>query len=275
MGRPSKFNITQQKEIINLYLEQKLSTNKIGKIFEASSETIRNILIRNNITIREGKETNKLSTKFTFSKMTNEKAFILGLIYGDGSISNRQDYISITSGDLDLLEKTQKTLGNKFKIKKSKIGNYYIGIIYSHKLCEELYELFKVTNNKSDKLIFPKLEENFYPYFISGYLATDGCISVNKKDKLLITSFYSCAKEFIIDLNKLLCAKTDQKLRTIYERKNIKGHFGTKPLYTLTFNGSKAEKICKYIFLNTDEQNISDRKYNIYKNFHALSISVL
>jgi len=275
MGRPSKLNIAQQNRIINLYVKDKLSTNKISKMFGVATATINNILTRHNIQLRSGSETNKLSTKFTFTTMNEEKSFLLGLIYGDGSISKRNDYINITSGDLDLLEKSKLILGDKFKIRKVADQNCHRGIINSHKLCEELFLLFKLTNNKSDKLAFPNLEPQLYPSFISGYLATDGCININKKDNLIVLSFYSCSKQFLEDLNVFLCDKTQQKYRTIYERKTIKGHLGKKPLYTLVFNGAKAEKALEYIFSDKDKSIRCDRKYNIYEKFIQTKINKL
>lgn len=265
MGRPTKLTITQQQQVVSMYIDEKLSTNKISKKFEVNPETIRGVLIKNNVIMRPAGETNKASTHFTFSTLTEEKSFLLGLIYGDGSISNRQDYINITSGDLDLLEKSQKILGNKFKITKVKDSNCWRGVIYSHKLCDELLELFNLANNKSDKLVWPDIE--YTQHFISGYLATDGSIGINKKDNLLTVSFYSCSKLFLDQLNKYLCEMTAQKLRTIYRRDNLKGHLGTKPLYTLVFNGIKAEKICQYIFTPTTPNTRGDRKFHIYQEF--------
>ena len=267
MGRPAKLNISQQQQVVKLYLIEKLSTNKIAKQFDVSAETISATIRRNGLQLRSGPETNRLSTNFSFVKMTEEKSFLLGLIYGDGSISIRQDYINITSGDLDLLEKSKNILGNKFKIEKVKEQNCHRGVIYSHKLCEELYDLFQLTNNKSDKLVWPNLEPKLFPFFISGYAATDGCIRISSQDNLLTLNFYSCSKEYLKRLNIHLCEQVNIPLRTLYERKNIKGHFGKKPLYVLAFNGIKAEKACEYIFHDTTPETRSDRKFAVYHNF--------
>jgi hypothetical protein len=267
MGRPSKLDIPQKQQVVQLYVEEKLSTSKIAKQFNINPETVANILRANGQTLRTGPETNKLSTSFTFRELNEEKAFLLGIIYGDGSISIRQDYVNITSGDLDLLEKSQQILGNKFKITKVIDRNCYRGVIYSHKLCEELLELFQLTNNKSDKLMFPNIKTELMPFFISGYLATDGCIMVNKKSNTLRLIFYSCSKWHLESLNKYLCEKLHKLPLTLYERKNIKGHLGKKPLYILSFDSGSAEKACEYIFRNTTTKTRSDRKFSIYHNF--------
>jgi len=104
MGRPSKINISEHIKIIELYCSEKESLGKIGKLYGVCAESIGNIIKKHNISIRSSSETNKLSTKFSFNNINKEKAFVLGVIYGDGSISIRQDYINITSGDLDILE---------------------------------------------------------------------------------------------------------------------------------------------------------------------------
>jgi hypothetical protein len=266
MARPSKLTITQKQQVVKLYLEEKMSTNKISKLFMVNAETIRNVLIEFNILRRTIAESKIISTKFTFKEMTKEKAFLLGLIYGDGSISKKKDYFNITTGDKDLLIKSSNILGVKFKI-YDKSNKCWSGVFCSHKICNELSELFKLVNNKSDKLVFPRLDNVFLPAFISGYLATDGCISINKADNILTLSFYSCSKDYLSDLNKYLCNAIDIPVRTIYERKKIKGHLGKKTLYTLVFNGKKAEKACKFIFQDNHENLRSDRKYLTYTSF--------
>jgi len=270
IGRPSILNSTQQQKVIDAYLIQKLSTIKIAKQFNVYSETIRQILIRNKISLRKASETIRASTTFSFHEMTEPKAFLLGLIYGDGSISIRRDYISVTNNDNDVLEKTQQILGTKFKI-YPKIGcKCQYGIIYSHKLCDELWDLFKLPNNKSDKLIFPELSQEFIPAFISGYLAADGCISFQKQknkslNPILTLSFYSCSKTFLETLNTLICDKASIPNRKIYQRNPAHNRFGKKPLFILTFNGIKAKAACGYIFESLADKNlVNQRKYKRY-----------
>ena len=265
MVRSLKLTNEQAVEAINLYSIKKISMDKIGKLFGVCSETIRAIILKNGVNIRDGSETLKLSTLFSFKKMSKGKAFLLGIIYGDGSISIRQDYVNITSGDLDILEKAKLVFGDKFKVSKIKNEIYYRGVIYSRKICEELFELFGLKNNKSDKLIFPILDDIFMPAFISGYLATDGCLSINSKDDLFRLSFYSCSEDFLNTLNDYICSKIELPKRKLYVRTNMVNHFGKKPLYTLSFNGSKAKAACKYIFSDNNFNLRSDRKYGIYE----------
>ena len=47
-----KLNLEQEKEIINLYINEKLSLSKIGLVYNVSSETISNVLVRNDIKLR-------------------------------------------------------------------------------------------------------------------------------------------------------------------------------------------------------------------------------
>jgi transposase len=283
-GRPKMLTDAQCQEIVKLYNDKNLSTYKIGQQFNCCAETIANVLRNANqslkiigmwqedtTALRAHGESKKLLVKFTFREMTKEKAFLLGLIYGDGSISIRKDYINITSGDIDLLTKAQEIFYPeppiKFKIKKAKDQNCWRAAIYSHKLCDELLELFQLTNNKSDKLIFPNLDHELMPFFISGYLATDGCIYITKKTNSLNIGFYSCSKQHLNDLGCFLSDKTSVPLHSAYERKNIRGHLGKKPLYILAYSWRQAETVCEYIFRNTSEKTRSDRKFSIYTNF--------
>lgn len=270
-SRKRKLSEEQEEQIVQLYTQNLLSTSEIAKQYNVGDETIRKTLIRQKVKRRAKSEANIIKTKFSFHNMNKYKSFILGLIYGDGSISIRKDYVNITSGDYDVLEKTQNIIGPKFKIKKVKDKNYHFGVIYSKKIANELLELFQLTNNKSDKLIFPKLDNELYPAFISGYLAADGCISINIKEKRFVLSFYSCSKQYLEDLNELICYNINIKKRNLYHKNKKKSYndnrFGKKPIYSLTFNGSFGIKACEYIF--KDKNNLwCDRKYNnfcIYK----------
>lgn len=274
-GRPHILSDNNVNKIIETYSNNIISTTELGKTYEVNAETIRNILLNNKIKLRNRHDAVKFKTPFTFKEMTKEKAFLLGLIYGDGSISNRKCYISITSGDIDLLEKSQKILGEKFKIKK--VYNYHRGQIHSVKIAEELYDLFQLTNNKSDKLIFPELDDEFYPAFISGYLATDGCISIVKKINRIVLSFYSCSKNHLEKLNIYLCSKINIAPKNVlWKNKNGNiNRFGTKPIYSLAFTGSFAEMVCNFIFKDLTSDLWCDRKYAVYKNYIDLKYDLI
>jgi hypothetical protein len=181
------------------------------------------------------------------------------------------DYTNITISDMDILQKVSSLVGEKFKIVKYNSRKAPQGYIYSKKVCNELVELFSLCSNKSDKLVFPKLEDNLMPAFISGYLAADGCISIYQskyKAKYSTLTFYSCSHQYLIDLCNFIEAKT-LVTGNLYERNRskMKGHLGHKPLFTLGYNWTKAEKVCKYIFDNTAQATRSDRKYKKYYDF--------
>ncbi len=113
---------------------------------------------------------------------TEEKAYLIGYLYGDGCIHSRINknkksftYLTtITSIDLDILEKIK----NNFKFfNLSNRGKYYTISSYSRKLYEDLLNngLFerKSIENK-DNLRLPKLDENLIPHFIRGLYDADG-----------------------------------------------------------------------------------------------------
>src|SRR5258706_15879796 len=88
---PIKLEIIQ--EIINFYLKGK-KLEEISEIYGICEESVRNILNKNNILRRTHSESCKrYSMDETFFEKidTEEKAYILGLMYSDGNINRRGD----------------------------------------------------------------------------------------------------------------------------------------------------------------------------------------
>ena len=105
--------------------------------------------------------------------------------FGDGCVHyNEQKYkyaLTITSNDLDILISAQSLFGTSFPLKKRKRSKAYNLVINSKHLCKELIDKFHLQSPKSEKLIWPVLPIDMYPYFISGLLSTDGCVRIDSR----------------------------------------------------------------------------------------------
>lgn len=198
-----KITLEQESEIIKL-IEIK-SQKEISKMFGISQAGISKIMSRNNIKQPKKSRLNmsKLSLDVDyFNKIDDEnKAYWLGYICGDGNINKNNNKVTIVTKDLEILERFKKdiksghTISNNIYLDKrtnKKYDSYYIQI------CNELFTKnlinIGITNNKTDELSFPIIDEKYYSYFIAGLFDSDGYIGVGVKKRVDIISTYEILK---------------------------------------------------------------------------------
>ena len=154
-----KFTIEEEKDIIRLYQEEKLSGNKIAKQYNCDPTTINNILKFYNIPRRTLSEARRNAIGYTinenvFEKIDlPEKAYWLGVMYTDGFISTnlytRYFGISVQATDIKWLEKFKNFLNYNGKVKQYltgetsfKPGTPYVRLqIGNTKMVEDLEKL--------------------------------------------------------------------------------------------------------------------------------------
>lgn len=210
----------------------------------------------------------KISNNFTFLDFTPEKCFVLGLIYGDGHVDKSDIKIYSNTKDIDNLNTINALFGNKLSIVKDKRSENAISIKISKKiLCNELREKFGLVSNKSDKLIFPKIPEKMYTYFISGFLAADGSINVYTNEHSTL-DFYiimqSCSFDFIKSIHDIIHKNLNIKC-TIQERNPV--GISKKAQYIIKYSDTAGLKVCDYILANTTELTRCNRKYLNYMKY--------
>lgn len=191
------FSEDQEKEIIDMYTNQKISTVKIGKYFSVGHKTIAKVLQKYNIPrTNVGRRRYDLDEHYFDSIDTPNKAYILGLFYADGynSLDKRTIRLQLQYTDKDILEDIRKELNSEKPLKfircSDKVASngfiskdMYQLEIYSSHMCQVLEKLGMV-QNKSLVLTFPTfLDESLYVHFIRGYFDGDGsfCPHYTKK----------------------------------------------------------------------------------------------
>lgn len=256
------------KEIIQLYVDQKLSVSKINRILGISKTQLYRILEKEGIKRRLTSET---STKYQcnenyFSLIdTEEKAYFLGLIYADGCISkwkNQTGVLRITSKDKDILEKFLVSINsnsiiytefhNKFKKECFKVR------ITSSQIFNDLNNLGCIPN-KSLIVKFPtNINSLLMNHFIRGYFDGDGSVSSiqvkNTNWKRLVSSFVG-TEDFIQNLNKEV--GSNKKVEVIKGNKNL--------LYRIQFSVNDSLKLYKYMY--KDSTVFLNRKKDIFENY--------
>ena len=171
-----------------------------------------------------------------FKEIDSEyKAYILGFIYADGSITqpkgNRQKKLTLAIQEEDgyILEKlSQDACGGQSYILNppavQKRGWKKRAVVYatSNQMCDDLISKGCYIRKSQEGMKFPKIEEKYLSHFIRGFLDGDGSIilkKVNYKYKRKTTNirkdthiqryklkiaFCSTDKEFLIRIAKIL-----------------------------------------------------------------------
>jgi hypothetical protein len=149
--------------------------------------------------------------------MDTFKAWMLGVLYGDGHLHRNGCQIVFTTSDRDILEQIQSNLNTDYKIRNIASNCLQLAIC-STSLHRDLTTILKLESNKSKTMIYPEpLIDSVYELdFIRGYLDSDGCWSSRR------LTAYGCSKSFMYTLasrlNKLLDISLNVHMRDLQSK---------------------------------------------------------
>lgn len=237
------FTDEQEQKIIDLYVNQNISTVQIGKQFGCSHKKIAKVLKSYNIP-RTGASRRKYYLNETFFDNidTQDKAYILGFFYADGCnyMPKQTVSMSLQEEDYDILERIRNTIGSERPLEfidysnKHNFGYNYENqwrlLLFSKHICDSLNAI-GMTPAKSLILEFPNIDPSLYRHFIRGYFDGDGCISLYKHPRSSITrvnismlsteKFLNKVKEILFDELKINCGIYDIKKNNITKTLSI------------------------------------------------------
>ena len=127
---------------------------------------------------------------------TEDKAYVLGLLSADGTISVRSVILMLHSKDQHIIRDVRKAMGSNALImerriaKRPDLGPYKLIYFGSQKLVADLAKL-GVMPRKSLTMLFPKLPKKLERHYLRGLFDGDGCMRDN--------SFYFLGTEDVID----------------------------------------------------------------------------
>jgi intein-encoded DNA endonuclease-like protein len=266
---------SDKNKIIELYLDDKKTTNEIGIIYGCHGSLIGARLREWGIRMRSNGESHRkyfLDEDYFKIVDTEDKAYFLGLLYADGcNEKGRVVSLGLIDVDKPILDKFKEYLKHKgpmYLVEKEKesrftIRDYYKFTIYSKKMSEDLSKLGCFAG-KTYTLSFPaekQVPKHLINHFIRGYFDGDGCLYTYKWKKPKYSSvIFVSSKIFCLGLKKYLERIFDFK-SWIYDKANGIAElriFGIKNTLSLLD------------FLYTDAINFLDRKntdYNKLKEF--------
>ena len=285
-GKPNHneivFSNKDIENIIALYLSGESSVS-IGKKYNTTHKPILKILHKNNIVIDSSLSHRKyaLNEEFFDQINTQEKAYILGLLYSDGSNNPDKSTIAISlqEEDKEILEQIRKIINSEKPLEyidnsnKHDFGysykNQYRLLMCSKHMCESLSSL-GVVKNKSLIISFPNfLSDSLLPHFIRGVFDGDGSIyqAYRNENNLPIVVTITATNDFCLKL-KSIVQDTLSINGGVYE---ASCHNGITKVFSLS-----GRNVCK-VFLDwiyKDATIYMQRKHDRYVKYYDINNSL-
>ena len=181
--------------ICNDYIKG-LTNKEISQKYNKHRSVVQSILKRNGIKLKTLSETSRKYTIINFNGeiLTNNDAYILGLIYSDGNLNRYCIDICLQEDDKQILDdisdyiygynnlsyrNNRKCIFNDIEYKCKNQVRFQL----SSKEVTNKLRLLGLCENKSLKIRIPLLNNELYPHFIRGVFDGDGCIFVSTKYK--------------------------------------------------------------------------------------------
>lgn len=178
----AKYDIDTINKLIEMY-NNGFNTPQIGKILHLKRGIASYLLRKNNIQLKHRGPKSMIGNEDFFDKIdTEQKAYFLGWIMADGSVSVTNGQYSlklhIALKDKELIDIFLASIGsvNKTKARDGKYPSYYVSLTSVH-MCKSLINL-GVVPRKSGFEIFPdEIPLELKHHFIRGVFDGDGIVS--------------------------------------------------------------------------------------------------
>lgn len=246
----------------------------IARKYECSLANVNAFARRHNLSGRYNYNHKNYEDPEYFSSIdTEEKAYILGFIAADGHVSDKEIIISLSTKDIDIIEKIKSSIGinkdikfytgNSFNSnKESKFARFAFG---TKEMISSLRSLGFV-RDKTVNFRIPEIDSSLYRHFIRGYMDGDGSFGKYlHNDGYYRSSMTICGtEEFLLGLMKIFNSmgfSTSKKLKKRFNTENC--------CYELALSGNdNVLKVLNYLYL--DSNIYLDRKY---ENFLSMAKS--
>lgn len=264
----SKGRIKKRKAEIEALYKQGFSSRQIAKKLGCAKSTVLRALDEDIKREPSSFRMYELNQEYFDVIDTSEKAYFLGLMFTDGSVSSSDHNVSIALTDLDCIEAFKKALEtdkpiyvNERSKENPKWKDVYTLSLNSEKLKNSLITWGCVPNKVRKLNSLPVLDKNLYSHFFRGVFDGDGSVYIPKNRS--VTASINGYEPFLkVVREKLLKQVPVLGLPTIYFRKGRSGdiRYSTK---------EKAKAFYDYLY--KDATVYMSRKKNIFDEYFASS----
>ena len=171
------------KEICEMYSTYKYTIRFLSEKFSITPYRIGNVLKKHGIPIKRINLLNNEINEDYFKEInTEEKAYILGFIFADGSIHKNQLSIEINIKDIEILEKIKQELrlNSKIYYRKRKTSELVCLSLHSQKIIDDLSKYGIIPDKTHVTNHLPIIDKAFLPHFLRGLIDGDGWITQDK-----------------------------------------------------------------------------------------------
>jgi predicted transcriptional regulator len=268
------------KDKIKILRENGLSINKIARECNLANYIVRDVLLEIGMPpkfVNKGagrRRKYKVNDEFFKVIDSENKAYILGLLFADGCVHSRKNQVSITlkKSDASILFDMQSVMESDYPIvySQSRYSSEYrltekarLSITSSY-IISDLLRLGCV-ERKSDILTFPEIREDLVHHFLRGYFDGDGTVYNTKTGNYLRFGIISTLEFCTGYLNYLPVTKVNIK----------KENRTSKNVYYFTIARQKElENLYDYLYSNSSI--CLERKFNVFqKHFNRRPSSTI
>jgi len=160
-----------------------LSMSALAKKYSITSKLVREVLNHYEVPIKSRSKSNRKCelNENTFDSISDESAYWLGFIWGDGSVNDRSLRIKLAIKDIDHLKKFKTFLKSSHKIQHyPKTGlEGAVALEISNQYLVDSLKRFGILPNKTynHDFNFDELSDLYLPDFWRGFFDADGCFS--------------------------------------------------------------------------------------------------
>ena len=275
MARPISIPQQEIDEMIDKYVNHRYSMCKLSKIFGYSQSTIKKCLKNNGVHIRDLRESHELFYDKEYFKTidTPEKAYWLGFIYADGSVSKRNVFsIKLSIKDINHLYKLKSDLKSQHIVGEYEMESEYGHVKYcmfsinSNEICEQLKNL-GVKCNKTKICNFP--DENILPReyvwdFIRGFFDGDGSVYISTYK--WENGIYKCPGVSFVGTEDMLQSILEEVKKHYKTNTTVRPYYDGKPVFDLKFGGIELVNTIYHLIYDNATRCLN-RKKSVFEQF--------
>ena len=262
----------ERKQAVEDYING-ISSEIIARNLNVDAGVIRRELKKNNVQIRpatENKRKYKIDENYFEVIDTQEKAYFLGILYADGSLSSKGNDVSLGLKEYDhelLVRLSNIVYGFEHlsyedrQVNDTTLTRYYTLRWCSQKIHRDLCKC-GCGPSKTFDIRFPNfLSRELLQHFIRGYFDGDGCISVKESSNRPVVDITS-NHHFVFQMHNYI--NSHLNIRTAKANR----HYNDTDRSSGNFQITATPEVIKFMdYLYKDATIYMQRKYDIYQKF--------
>jgi hypothetical protein len=273
--RRKRYSPQDISKVESMYAER-LGIDKISDATGISNFTVYRWLQEKDLlrTRSEAGAIRRSSHYIQWGQLTAERAWILGLIFGDGSVYRDLSRVSLCAAyeDREVLDKVQRILGSTYTVGQAGKGRCIRISIGSSDLARKLVADYGLDADKCRNMRWPNIPPQLVPDFVRGLIDSDGCWSIlgGKRGRTrLVFTYCSISIQFVRSLEMAIRESCAINEHSVYLRPAgnciITGVQTTRSESArIHYNHSDAVSIGRWVYAGDTEHMRCARKFDFW-----------